>query len=331
MLAWFLALYSESPGPLLRPPEGDRPRDDPGEAAEEARALLAAVAEELVDGADLVRGRGRARVVVWLRHAVLQEDLRGAVRELAVDDHNLARFDLAVQRAHGLLDGVAEAEALDEDLARLAEPMNAARRLRLGRGVEGRLHQVDAVGGGQRDADRGGAVRDDEDARLGLARLNALEVLDQLVAAERLRVLVELEHRQPGKHAIAARLLPKEAHQVLLRAVLLGKDDAAHRWLDLAQALEVGEERRKLGRARVGHVRLHLLGRLCVLLQALLGQLLLALLTRALAGVERRRGDRIASRSVEGRRPSPRRTTRAATARPPCARPAPCARGSGGR
>eukprot|EP00966_Prymnesium_polylepis_P315213 7283373-Prymnesium_polylepis.1 len=57
---------SLAPPPMIPPnaPPSWPPHDD-----------LAAVAEELVDGADLVRGRGRARVVVWLRHAVLQEDL----------------------------------------------------------------------------------------------------------------------------------------------------------------------------------------------------------------------------------------------------------------
>eukprot|EP00966_Prymnesium_polylepis_P275957 6375883-Prymnesium_polylepis.2 len=60
------------------------------------------------------------------------------------------------------------------------------------------------------------------------------------------RIPATLEALGTSTYPCAPPLSPcAAAHQVLLRAVLLGKDDAAHRWLDLAQALEVGEERRK--------------------------------------------------------------------------------------
>ena len=61
----------------------------------------------------------------------LDEVLDHLGRELLVDDRDLAVADLVVQRRDRLVDGAAEGEALDEDLLRLTQPVDAPCGLRL--------------------------------------------------------------------------------------------------------------------------------------------------------------------------------------------------------
>lgn len=111
---------------------------------------------------------------------------------------------------------------------------------------------VNAVGSGERDADGGGGVSDDEDARAGdCARL---EVLDELVPLGGCGLVVELEDLQRRRllvsaheHAIAPRRRADESDEALLHHVVSCEDDGARVGLGLAQSLEVGDEGRVPG------------------------------------------------------------------------------------
>ena len=54
--------------------------------------------------------------------------------EAAVSDDDVAGGDLGVEGEHALLDGILEAEALDQHLTRLPQPVDPPRRLHLLRG-----------------------------------------------------------------------------------------------------------------------------------------------------------------------------------------------------
>jgi hypothetical protein len=76
-----------------------------------------------------------------------------------------------MQSDDGLLDRVAKGVPLDEAILLLAKPVDTPCRLHLLPRVVARLHQEDAVGGGQRVSNGGGGVGDDEDARAEARRL----------------------------------------------------------------------------------------------------------------------------------------------------------------
>mmetsp|Transcript_54070 Transcript_54070/g.160345 ORF Transcript_54070/g.160345 Transcript_54070/m.160345 type:complete len:384 (+) Transcript_54070:782-1933(+) len=199
------------------------------------------------------------------RPVPLEESVRLG-REAAVAQLDLAGGNLVVQRAARALDRVSERVPPDEDVARLAEPVDAPRRLHLLRRVERRLHQEDAARGRQRDADRRRRVGDDEDFRT--RALLRLELLDQLVAARRRRLLIELVHLDAVGRArlglaaagrrrveLAARLAlgGDELDQSRLHLVKAREDDDAHVGLAVAHRCEVVHQLAVLGH-RAAHL-----------------------------------------------------------------------------
>eukprot|EP00964_Phaeocystis_antarctica_P013951 scaffold7682_cov82-Phaeocystis_antarctica.AAC.1 len=183
--------------------------------------------------------------------AVPLEQLVCLGRELAVEHAEGTPSNLLVHGAHGLLDAVAEAVAADEDVLRLAEPVDPPRRLDLLGRVGHRFHQVDARRGGERDADgrRGHSEDEDPPAR----RVRILELGDALVARRGRRLLVELEDAQCGRLAPRAQLAARARgrldglHQSALHLVILREDHRVKVRLLRLQRREVGDERLALG------------------------------------------------------------------------------------
>ena len=208
-----------------------------------------------------------------------------STHHLPVDDHDVSALDLLVQLDDGLLDTLAEAILFDKDFLLLPKPVDAPSRLRLLPWVGARLHQKDAVGGCQGDADGGGRVSDDEDAGTAVA-LVRLEVFDQRVAlgcagevfdglaaaavaeAEELersrcrwltgrRVLVELKDLERllslwgREQAAVAHLGRDQSDEALLHGVVAREDDGSHRRLLGAQRVQVGHQSLELGQRRL--------------------------------------------------------------------------------
>eukprot|EP00966_Prymnesium_polylepis_P321487 7377805-Prymnesium_polylepis.1 len=155
--------------------------------------LLHLVHDELEGGGGLSfssvepRCRRCAAALPTSRSDIAPEDLERNLREDAVDDRDIALPDLPVHLHDRAVDRIGVAEATHEDVPRLPQPVDPSRRLHLHHRVEARLHQVDARGGGERDAHVAHQHRRHEDPGPGgatsRARLGArLEGPDRLVA-----------------------------------------------------------------------------------------------------------------------------------------------------
>ena len=183
----------------------------------------------------------------------------GFGREQAVRNGDSAGGNLAVELNDVRVERAAVGVALHEDVARLAEPMDAASGLHLGLRIEARLHQIDARRGGEGDADVTHLHRRHEHLRhTGAARLDRrLEAPNDAGAAalakacRQLPKLKELSlyHNQIGDAGMAAlaEAIAKEGAFPSLTKLALPRNPASKEATNAVQeALEKKQQQQRI-------------------------------------------------------------------------------------
>mmetsp|Transcript_4656 Transcript_4656/g.12941 ORF Transcript_4656/g.12941 Transcript_4656/m.12941 type:complete len:213 (-) Transcript_4656:1790-2428(-) len=183
------------------------------------------------------------RVLLTHRESPFQS-LNYALRKKIVGDLHAPLAHVLMQLADALLHRALECEALDNNLLRLPEAMNAPRRLRFHRRVKRWFHEVDAGCCGERDTHIAHLERDHKHFRLSLDRSGRLELANKICAPV---------GRDSAVEAVDGEALCPEgmgcglAHELVLR-----EDNCMHARLTPAQLHHIIHKSAKLGACRRG-------------------------------------------------------------------------------